>query len=389
MNSVRCAIALAFFHTLTLLMVRSFLSIAAADAGADELQIGITTAAYSIIQVVLALPVGHLLHKRGARLPATTGAVAFIFGAFGLVFAGHWLWVAVCATLLGSGHLLITLSTQGVMIGGEQEGRRDRNVGLLFFAVSGGQFLGPVVGGYLLDAWENWGFAAAAVVGLAALCLALNMPGAPAADPARQQHHRLFGKDSDALALLRDKRVVWTILIGSLVMFCQETLITYFPLYAKEQGLNAAAIGAVASVRGVAMMIIRPCLDPLHRRLGYRRLLICCQLFGGVSIIAYALFSGYSALLVVAGLSGLFIGLSMPLSLVLVAENTRPEQRSEAISLRMMAVYAGQSISPLLFGALSIVLGLAPVFWISGALMAAFTLAVKKVTNQPADSSAA
>ena len=45
-------------------------------------------------------------------------------------------------------------------------------------------------------------------------------------------------------------------------------------------------------------------------------------------------------------------------------------QRGQVLALRVMGNYFGQSVSPVVFGLLGSLIGLAPVFWISGSILA-------------------
>jgi MFS family permease len=65
------------------------------------------------------------------------------------------------------------------------------------------------------------------------------------------------------------------------------------------------------------------------------------------------------------------MGLVNPLTLVSVSNVAAPEERSGVLALRIMCNYIGQTVSPVAFGALAGILGLAPVFWFSGAVLLA------------------
>lgn len=354
-------------HFTVLYAVRANLSLVAEQLGATGVQLSAPSFVYSIVQVLVAWPLGRIVDRSGPKLPAMAGSLLTCLGTAGLAFSPHWIFVVLCGMLMGIGHTLVILGTQRVAVNEGRSHSTANLVGFVMFASSGGQFIGPILGGWVMDTFRNAGFLAVAALGLTSIAAALLLPARnlrPAQEKA--QTGRSGGQRFSANVFL-------AILISAVVLFCQETTLTYFPLYAEGMGMTATAIGAIFSVRGVASMLVRPFLGPLSERHTIRTLMTASLFVGGLTIIAYVCVRPYWALLLVGALSGAFLGLAAPLTLMLIAIYAPAEKRGEAISIRIVCNYLGQSASAAIFGVFSTFFGYAPVFWISGALMILFS----------------
>ena len=145
---------------------------------------------------------------------------------------------------------------------------------------------------------------------------------------------------------------------------------SYFPIFGQDLGLTGVMIGTIISVRGMAQMLIRPFLKKIISLFRRDRVLIFCLVVGGISIVLHGVLTGYWSLIAVAVFTGMTLGLATPMTLLAVSDIAPRDQGSQVLALRVMGNYLGQSISPLIFGFLGSLLGLAPVFWISGAILA-------------------
>ena len=79
----------------------------------------------------------------------------------------------------------------------------------------------------------------------------------------------------------------------------------------------------------------------------------------------------YPALVALAMLMGLGLGLAGPLSTSVMYDASPPDKVGEVIGLRMTMANMGQTLVPLLSAAVGSALGVAPVFWtVAGLLFA-------------------
>ncbi|MDW7658961.1 MAG: MFS transporter [Bacillota bacterium] len=350
-------------HSTALFAARPFLSLIAIENGASVLSVGIITSLYSISQVLWAIPLGFLLDRYGSKIAARCGAALFLIAALGLSFSNNLITVALCSVGIGLSHVTVLLSVQHLLTGVAEDGKREQFIGMIAFTASAGAFLGPLIGGFMREQFgPGRGFLGAAAMGMLCLILALITP--------TERFYARSDKRIPLTGLLRDNNIMRSVMVSGTVLFSTEVTMSYLPLYCAEIGISAMTIGTIMSVKGVTQMIIRPFLKQMVQFFRRDRLLILCLLLGGSCIAAYGLVRSSWLFFMVAGLAGLSIGLAMPLTLLSVSIAAPPDQRSQVLALRVMGNYLGQSISPLLFGLIGQMVGLAPVFWISGLAMA-------------------
>ncbi len=351
-----------FLHFTALNASRPYFSLLASENNAGIIGVGIITSLYSIGQVLLAMPIGRLIDRIGSKAPVIWGTVMFIFGVSGLAFSRHLLLITFFIMMVGLSHVVILLGGQSVMTAVPAGESRNRFVGLHTFANSAGSFVGPIIGGYLQDRWgTNFGYFGAVIIGVLCTFVAIASP---------QNRNKLDRSDDKGIrSVLKNRQIIRIIVVSGIVLFSIEVTLSYFPMYGSEIGLSTVAIGTILSVRGMAQMIIRPFLKNLIAWFRRDRIMIFSLVFGGLSIVMYGLLNTYWALILAAGFSGITLGLAMPLTLLAVSDVAPRDQSSQVLALRVMGNYLGQSVSPLSFGLLGTLLGLAPVFWISGGIL--------------------
>ena len=349
------------FHCLSLHASRPFLSLMAAQLGANAVEVGLISAPYSLVQAVAALPAGRLIAAQGVRPVGLSGGGSFLAGLLLLMQAQN-LWVlAVASALMGLGHVLILLCGQYVVTAGSDSTEKAQAVGWLSFSTSLGSFLGPVLGGAMQHCWgSRMGFTGgllSAAVGLACACC---LPGKTA---------RPSGCPPAASVSIRGGEPWRDIITSGVIFFSADILTTYLPLYGRQAGLDTAAVGIILGVNGLAQMAVRPFMGRLCARYTMYHVFRLCLLTGGGAIAAIGTTGGFVPLLLAAALAGCSIGLANPLTLLTVSGTKDDALRSRVLALRVMANYAGQTVSPLLFGALATLAGMRPVFWVSGGIL--------------------
>ena len=349
------------FHCLSLHASRPFLSLMAVQLGASVAEVGLISAPYSLIQAAVALPAGRLIATRGIRPVALLGGGIFLAGLL-LLIQAHNLWaLATASALMGLGHVLILLCGQYVVTGRPDSTEKAQAVGWLSFSTSLGSFLGPVIGGAMQQSLGNrMGFTGgllSAAIGLACACCLPRKTARPSGCPPVASVSTRGGEP-------------WRgIITSGVIFFSADILTTYLPLYGQQAGLDTAAVGIVLGVNGLTQMAVRPFMGRLCARYSMYRVFYTCLLTGGGAIASIGTTSGFVPILLAAALAGCSIGLANPLALLTVSGTKDDALRSRVLALRVMANYAGQTVSPLLFGALAALAGMRPVFWVSGGIL--------------------
>jgi MFS family permease len=122
-----------------LYLARPVTSYRALALGADARAVGLVTAAFALVPLVVAVPLGRTSDRwRPGYL--LTGGIALGAVACGLLgLAGTLLGLALASAVLGLGHLALTLAGQSLIARQSDDALHDRDFGLYAAAASLGQ----------------------------------------------------------------------------------------------------------------------------------------------------------------------------------------------------------------------------------------------------------
>jgi MFS family permease len=166
-----------------LFLARPVTSYRALALGADPRAVGLITAAFALVPLVVALPLGRAADRwRPGFLLAGGIALASVACAL-LGFAGTLAQLALASAVLGLGHLALTLAGQSLIARQSDDALHDRDFGLYAAAASLGQLIGPAMAGLVLTSAGDGSLEDATtrgfLVAAGLVALALPPPGAP------------------------------------------------------------------------------------------------------------------------------------------------------------------------------------------------------------------
>jgi MFS family permease len=93
------------------------------------------------------------------------------------------------------------------------------------------------------------------------------------------------------------------------------------------------------------------------------------MLAAGVCLV-FPFVTSFAALLLISFVLGMGLGCGSPLSMLLAYNRAPAERSGEAMGLRQMVNKGTEVLVPFVFGTLSAALGMVPVFWLDGVLLA-------------------
>src|SRR5690606_31615542 len=125
----------------------------------------------------------------------------------------------------------------------------------------------------------------------------------------------------------------------------------FLPLYLDDLAYSASFIGLVMSLRALASMGVRAGMAGLIRLLGGRGMaLVVMILVTAASIGILGLVRSPALLLFTAVLTGLGMGVTQPLTMVIAADAVPRPQHGLAMGVRLTGNRIAQLVSPLIFG---------------------------------------
>jgi MFS family permease len=342
--------------------------------------VGLVTAAFALLPLFLAIPLGrHADRRHGLRL-LTLGCAVQTFGCLLLATAKSPLTLAGASAVLGLGHLGLALGVQAVIARESGDERHDQHFGLLAVAVSIGQMLGPLLGGLLIGDRQGGSLvsatgramlAAAGIAALATACgvLAERVP-APAAAAEGDERR------GSVLAILGTPGVPAGIFASIAVLSAADVFTAYMPVLGHQRGIDPTVVGALLAVRGGASMASRIGIGALVRKVGRLRLITVNATAAAAALAAMTVVRDVPALFVLSAVVGAGLGFGQPLSMTLVVQLVPEHARGTALGLRLTGNRLGQVAAPAAAGAVAGNAGTGPVFWMLSAMLAASAAAV-------------
>jgi MFS family permease len=373
MNTIAYILVLNSLQTTSLAANKITLALFALELGASPLVVGLLTAMFSLAAATLAVPVGRLADRFGARWLLVTGAVGAACGLLLPWFLPSLTAVLVAGALGGLSLVCFNVTTQNLTGLFSTPQDRARNFSNYSLTMSGGQLLGPLAGGFLV---EHTGHRLACLVlglyALAPLLMLLARRG-PLEEGAL---HRAKVKPTGAhaggtLALFRDPGIRKTIITASFLISGLSMMSAYLPVYAHSIGLSASVIGIVVSMNALASFVIRALLPRMIAWLKEEKMMALSFCFGATAFALIPFFQHPVALGMLAFCFGLGMGAAQPVVTMLIFQYSPPGRSGEAIGLKITTNHITNMAAPLAFGAFAVAAGLATMFWLNALLMAA------------------
>ena len=390
MKQVKWILLVGLFHQMVIYGSRPIIALLADELGASVLEIGLMAATFAVFPVFLAVRAGSRIDRWGYILPIVVGSLGVT-----IALVLPYLFPAIAALYLsqmfaGVSQVFVNISLQnGLGLIAPKE-KRDHYFGWFSFAVSGGQFLGPVTLGFVSDRYDSMAaFLAGACLSLVPILVGLrlyrisrndgmrNRPDGrhpadkPEENPVENETAGEAPRKWTMTEILRIRGMHQAILASMLAQFTKDVLLTYFPLYAVSRGLTETEIGVVLGLQGLSSMFIRMLQGSVTRRFPRRNVLLASLLTGGLCYGLITLFPHIGYLSLLAALSGLGLGLAQPLSTVMVINLSPAGQSGRVLGIRIAGNRVAQVVSPVLFGAVAQTAGLVFVFWTCSAILIA------------------
>ena len=340
--------------------------------------LGVLTASFAIVPLVLAVPSGQATDRFGERRVMLVGAVLMTLS--GVVFAlerGGAAGLVLGSVVLGTGHLLSVVGQQAAVANTAGPGRFDTAFGYYTFAASLGQAAGPALitllggDGALPDTRPIFLTATALGLVLLVCTVFVRMPA--------REHARGGAASGGMGTLLRLPGLVRALVISCVVLSAVDITLVYLPALGADRGLAAGIVGVLLTLRAVASMTSRFFLGRLVRWVGRRRLMIVSVALSALSMAVIAVPMPTWAMGAVVVLLGLGLGVGQPLTMSWLAEVAPPGLRGRAMSLRLTGNRLGQVLIPSAVGLVAAGVGAAGVLAATAAALAAVGVAARRL----------
>ena len=368
--TVRKIIIIVFSFQVMLNITRPLVTLFANDLGASTLDVGMLTASYSFFPLILAIYAGRFADRFGDKVPIVGGVIG---GMTGLVvpycFPSMWALYA-SQVIIGISHIFTHVSLQNLLGHVSTKETRDHNYSIFSLFIALSNFIGPIAGGYLA---EHYSYAIAyivsAVIGIVPILFTFTMPAIARKKEAEEASAAREEEKSSTFGLLKIPVIRNAIATSALVLYSRDIFVAYFPLYALEIGMSNSRIGWVVALQGLAMIPVRLFLAKATKKWGREPVLLASILLAGATFALVPVTGDFYVLLTLSTLMGVGLGVGQPLSLSTTFNASPKNKTGEIMGLRLAVNRLSQLIAPLFFGIVGNWLGVASVFYVSGAFL--------------------
>ncbi len=343
--------------------------------GYSPAAVGVLLALFALTQVFLALPAGRFTDRHGLKRPFGYSVMAAVTGAGAAVAFPVFPVLCLAALLTGgaTGASLISLQRHvGRAASGPLQLRRVFSWLSIGPAVS--NFLGPFTAGLLID---HAGSAPGSLTGYrAAFFLMAVLPMASWFLVRRTRElppvmTASGGTRPKAWDLLREPMFRRLMLVNWFLSSCWDVHTFVVPVLGFERGISASVIGSILGAFALAAACIRMLLPLLAAHLREWRVLAGAMLATAVLFGVYPFMRSAPGMVVCSVLLGFALGTVQPMIMSMLHQITPEARHGEALGLRLMTINASSVLMPMLFGFAGAVIGIAGVFWATGALVGA------------------
>lgn len=351
--------------------------------GYDARDVGLVAAAYALLPLVAAIPLGRYSDRRHAGSLIAAGCGFEVAACALLAVADTALTLAVASTVLGLGHLAVALGVQDVIARESHPDRHDQHFGLLTAGVSLGQLVGPLIAGLVLG--DRGGAALTAATSRAMLVGAALAAGAAVCGvlSQRRQPTGTFtqppeGRGGSVRTILSTPGVPAGIFASIAVLSAADIFTAYMPVLGEERGISPGAVGVLLAARAASSMAARIGIGGIVARVGRMRLITLSAFAAALAFCGVAVSGELAILGVLSLVAGFGLGFGQPLSMTLVAQLVPQHARATALAVRITGNRIGQITAPAAAGLMAGAAGAAAPFWLLGAMLAASGLVVQR-----------
>ncbi|WP_276203096.1 MFS transporter [Intrasporangium chromatireducens] len=363
-----CIVAASLVSHAVLSGVRTLMSYRALALGGDALTVGVVTAAFAVLPLLVAIQIGRAVDRgRGVaalRLGLGLSAAAVLLAAL----SPSVLVLSAASALLGLGQMLHTVACQSLIPMWSPEETLDSRFAHLTLGVSTGQLLGfPIAGAVATAAGVD--AAGHAVTTPALLVLAaLSAVAIPLAYTfaARSNEHVSRAEHAErrqtATQILGTRGMKPAIYSSLAVLTGMDLVMAYLPVLGQEIGLSIGTVTALLTARTVTSVASRALMPWLLRHVARRWLLVSATGVSALAILALPMTSNVPVLTLAMLVAGFFWGIGQPLTMTWVTQVADANNRSAALSVRLAGNRLGQVLVPLAAGSLAAALGVGSIF---------------------------
>ncbi|WP_138418184.1 MFS transporter [Aquibacillus sediminis] len=344
---------------------RPLIPMYAEDLGAPNYLIGLIVALFSFLPLFLSVKLGKIVDESGSKKFL---GISLLVGGISLIFPflfDNLVGVILSQIFAGLAHIVYVVAMQSFAGGFAEKEWREYFINLFSISVALGSFLGPLVGGIIA---EVYGFSIALLGG--GVLLISMIPFVKWVEDhdekTQTKEEKRKEKDFKLVGLFKIKSLQYAFLVSALILLAKDTYIAFFPLLARDYGINESMIGLIVSLNAAAGILIRLMLPFLISHMNRRTIINSSILLSGVIFLLHPFISSTFLLIVLSFILGIGLGIGQPLSIATTVESLPSNKIGEGLGLRLTINRLTQLVTPVSLGGIASFVGIGGVFYFTG-----------------------
>jgi MFS family permease len=343
-------------------IVIPFLPIYAKTLGATGLTIGIFFASFPLAQMLCMPVVSQMSDRYGRKMFIAVGQLLCCLLSLWYVFAPGIVYL-ILGRFVQGGTLALIFPIAMAYVGDiAPPDKRGTYMGIFNLFLTSSFGVGPLVGGWLSDAYgmEASFYWMGGLNFVAFLAVLLLLP------ESRPTHHAQVQSASyrDLLRKPKIQGLAFYRMVNSIQM---GLWFSFMPLLATDLlQMKKGHIGTVLATYMLVSSLVQVPFGRLADRMSRQLLIAAGGYLGAVAFAAVWFADGFIHLLLIGALAGAMGAMAMPALTALAADEGHHGGMGAIMGVLNMAMSAGMMLGPVLAGALAEVVGLRPIFLMSG-----------------------
>jgi len=346
-----------------------FIPLLAEKMGAGPTTIGFIVGSFSLIAVFLSIPLGGLVDRFGVKRLLVLGVCCNIVNAAILIRTNTVSMLIIAQLIAGIAFLIYVVASQAFVSRLTDPSRREKGFGWLAFSASAGNSVGPILGGVLVGRFDYpvafWVVLALSSAGL----MLLGLEDTKASIATKSSYNPV--QDARQAGLLAISPQVLLVLVFTFaIVFAANLRASFLPVLLRAEGLTEFTVGVLISIFAIVSTGIRLIFGRLLDTFNRKKILAMSMLaiIFAVGLLPSVVSVAGFALLI--SLFGLGFGMTQPISMVMIADLTNPDQSGLAMGLRFTAIMLAGLLSPIFLGLIIDTIGLSPAFYVAALIVA-------------------
>lgn len=340
--------------------VRLAAPLLALSLGYSAVAVGVLLSLFALSSAVLALPAGRFADRHHLQRPLGLSVTMACFGAgAAAIYPEYWvLCLAALCTGAASGVALIALQRH---VGRAANDALELKKAFAWLSVGPAlsNFLGPLLAGLLID-YSGYTAAFIAMTVLPLLCWYWVHDVPPV---KYEEDTGPVPAKTPTWTLLQNPSMRRVLLVNWLLSSCMDVHTFLVPVIGHSMGYSASTIGAILGGFAISVALVRGLIPFLAEYLREWVLMAGALLLAGLIYGMYPMMQAAWAMGLCSILLGLALGSAQPMVMSTLHHITPEHRQGEALGLRLMLINGSSVAMPIIFGALSTVVGVSAIFW--------------------------